>query len=87
MRRNYKNAARTIIAIFVVSLILMCRNTNAQQGYPPWMRMPPYRPVIVQHPPTQNYRQGYNPYIQTNGTQPLMSFSIHFDPLIKLVYN
>ncbi len=83
MRRKYKYAARTIIAIFVVSMILMCRNTNAQQGYPPRMRIPPYRPVIVPYPPTQNSQQGYNPYIQTGGTQPLMSFSIHFDPLLS----
>ena len=83
MKRNYKHATRTIIAIIAVSLILMCRNTNAQPGYPPWLRMPPYRSVIVPYPPTQNYRQGYNPYIQTSGVQPFISFSIHFDPLIS----
>ena len=83
MKRNYKHATRTIIAIIAVSLILMCRNTNAQPGYPPWLRMPPYRSVIVPYPPTQSYRQGYNPYIQTSGVQPFISFSIHFDPLIS----
>ena len=83
MKSNYKHATRTIIAIIAVSLILMCRNTNAQSGYSPWMRMPPYRPVVVPYPPTQNYRQDYNPNIQTGGFQPFISFSIHFDPLIS----
>jgi hypothetical protein len=85
MKRNYKHTTRTIIAIIAVSLILMCRNTNAQPGYPPWVRMPPYRSVIVpyQTPPTQSYRQGYDPNIQTDGVQPFISFSIHFDPLIS----
>jgi hypothetical protein len=85
MKRNYKHTTRTIIAIIAVSLILMCRNTNAQPGYPPWVRMPPYRSVIVpyQTPPTQSYRQGYDPNIQTGGVQPFISFSIHFDPLIS----
>ena len=85
MKCNYKHATRTIIAIIAVSLILMCRNTNAQPGYPPWSRMLPYRSVIVpyQTPPTQSYQQVYNPYIQTGGVQPFISFSIHFDPLIS----
>lgn len=83
MRRNYIHAVRTIITLIAVSLILMCRNTNAQPGYSPRMRMPPSRSVIVPHQPTQSYRQGYNPYIQTGGGQPFISFSIHFDPLIS----
>ena len=61
----------------------MCRNTNAQSGYSPWMRMPPSRPVVVPYPPTQSYRQDYNPNIQTGGVQSFISFSIHFDPLIS----
>jgi hypothetical protein len=61
----------------------MCRNTNAQPGYPPWVRMRPYRPVIVPAQPTQNYRQDYNPYVQNEGVQPFINFSIHFDPLIS----
>ncbi len=85
MIRNYKYATRTIIAIIAVSLILMCRNINAQPGYrySPWLRMPPYRSVIVPNPPMQSNRQGYNPYMQTGGFQPFISFSIHFDPLIS----
>jgi hypothetical protein len=85
MKSNYKQAIRTIITIIAVPFILMCRNANAQPGYPPWVRMPPYRSVIVpyQTPPTQGYRQGYDPNIQTGGVQPLISFSIHFDPLIS----
>ncbi len=85
MKRIYIHISRTIKAMIVISLILMCRNTNAQTGYryPPWMRPPPYRPVIVPYPPTQNYRQGYNPDIQNDGVQPLINFSIHFDPLIS----
>jgi len=74
-----------IITLIAVSLILMCRNTNAQPGYrySPWLHMPPYRSVIVPNPPTQSYRQDYNPNIQTGGVQPFISFSIHFDPLIS----
>jgi Outer membrane protein beta-barrel domain len=83
MKRNYKHATRTSIAIIAVSLVLMCKNTNAQPGYPPRLRMQPYRSVIVPYTPTQNYRQGYNPYNQTGGVQPFISFSIHFDPLIS----
>ena len=83
MRHNYKPSTRTIIAVIAVSLILMCRNTNAQPGYPPWVRMRPYRPVIVPYPPAQNNRQNYNPYIQNDGVQPFINFSIHFDPLIS----
>jgi len=83
MKRNYKHVTRTIIAIIAVSLILLCQNIYAQPGYTPRLRMPPNRSVIVPHPPTQNYRQDYNPYIQTGGVQPFISFSIHFDPLIS----
>jgi hypothetical protein len=45
--------------------------------------MRPYRPVIVPAPPTQNYRQDYNPNIQNEGVQPFINFSIHFDPLVS----
>ncbi len=61
----------------------MCRNINAQQGYTPWLRMPPYRSVIVPVPPSPGYRQGYNPNIPTDGFHPFISFSLHFDPLIS----
>jgi hypothetical protein len=83
MKCNYKHGTRTIIAIIAVSLIFMCRNANAQPGYPPRLRISPYRPVIVPNQPTQNYRQGFNPYNQTGGVPPFISFSIHFDPLIS----
>ena len=85
MKLNYKHATRTVIAIIAFSLVLICRNTNAQPGYryPPRMQMPPYRSVIVPNPPAQNYRQGYNPYNQMDGVQPFINFSIHFDPLIS----
>jgi hypothetical protein len=43
----------------------------------------PYRPVIVQAPHTQNYRQNYNQNNRNEGVQPFINFSIHFDPLIS----
>jgi hypothetical protein len=61
----------------------MCQNLIAQSGYTPWLRIPPSRSVIVPYPPTQSYRQAYNPNIQTDGVLPFISFSIHFDPLIS----
>jgi hypothetical protein len=45
--------------------------------------MPPNRPYIVPNPPTQSYRQDYNPNLQTERVQPFINFSIHFDPLIS----
>lgn len=83
MRHDYKPSTRTIIAVLAVSLILMCRNSNAQPGYPPWVRMRPSRPVMVPYPPVQDNRQRYDPYIQNDGVQPFINFSIHFDPLIS----
>jgi len=85
MKRNYIHTPRLIIAIIAVTLILMCGTANAQPGYyySPRMRTPPYRPYIVPNPPSQNYRQDYNPYMQTDGVQPFINFSIHFDPLIS----
>jgi hypothetical protein len=83
MKQNNIHVTRSITAIIAVSLILICLNSNAQPGYPPWVRMPPHRSVIVPYPPTQNNRQGYNPYIQTDNAQPFISFSIHFDPLVS----
>ena len=83
MKHNYIHATRLIIAIVTVSSMLMCRNTNAQSGYPPWERRVPSRSVIVTNQPRQNYRQDYNPYTQNNGIQPFINFSIHFDPLIS----
>src|SRR5664279_613919 len=85
MKCNYKYVIRTIIAIIAVFLILMRQNTNAQPGYRyvPRMRMPTYRSVNVPNPPAQNYRQDYDPNIQTDGGHPFISFSIHFDPLLS----
>ncbi len=84
MKLKYMRAARRITAIIAISSILMCWNINAQQGYPPpWSRMPPPRSVIVPVRPTPNYRQGYDPYFRTGGVPPIISFSIHFDPLIS----
>jgi hypothetical protein len=83
MKYNHKHATRTIIAITAVSLILMCQFANAQPGYPPWLRMPPYHSVIVPYPPTQSYGQGNNQYSHTAVVQPLISFGIHFDPLVS----
>jgi hypothetical protein len=83
MKHNYIHAARLIIAIVTVSSIFMCRNTNAQPGYPLRERRVPSRSVVVRNQPRQNYRQDYNPYIQDNGIQPFINFSIHFDPLIS----
>ena len=84
MKHNYIYATRSITAIIAVFLILMCRNLNAQYGYPPpWMRMPPYRSVIVPVHPTPSYRQDFNRNIPTTSVPPLISFSIHFDPLIS----
>jgi hypothetical protein len=72
-----------IIAIITVSSIFICRNTYAQQGYPPWDRRPPSRSVVVPYQPRQNYRQDYNPYVQNEVAQPFINFSIHFDPLLS----
>lgn len=83
MKHNYIHTIRFITAIIAVILILLCRNTNAQRGYPPWTRRPPSRSVIIPSQPGQNYRQDYNPYVQNYGAQPFIKFSIHFDPLIS----
>jgi hypothetical protein len=83
MKLNNKQPAITILALISVSLILICGNTNAQPGYSPRRRMPPDHSVIVPYPPAQNYRQDYNRNIQTGVRQPLINFSIHFDPLIS----
>ena len=85
MKINNIHPTGFILAVIIVSLIFVCGNTNAQPGYryAPRMRMPPYRSVIVPNPPAQNYRQDYDPNIQTDGGQPFISFSIHFDPLLS----
>ncbi len=85
MNHNYKLKTRTGIVMIAFSLVLMWQNVNAQSGYrySPRMQMAPYRSVIVPNPPSQNYRQSYNPYNQMGGFQPLISFSMHFDPLIS----
>jgi hypothetical protein len=83
MKDNQNNTARANIAIFAVTLIFMCQNTNAQPGYYPWLRMPPPHSVIVPYPPMQSYRQVYNTPVQTVAVHPGISFGIHFDPLIS----
>ena len=85
MKINNIHPTGFILAVITASLIFVCGNSIAQPGYryAPRMQMPPYRPVIVQNPPAQNYRQDYNPNIQTEGGQPFISFSIHFDPLLS----
>jgi hypothetical protein len=83
MKCNYIYAKRTAITLVILTLMLICRNTNAQGYPPPWLRMPPYRSVIVPVPPTPNYRQGYNSNIRTGIPPQLISFSLHFDPLIS----
>ena len=83
MKSNYIHSTRTIIAIISVFLILLSQNAKAQQGYPPWVRMQPYRPVIVVHPPAQSYHQDYNTNIPADRGQPFISFSMHFDPLLS----
>jgi hypothetical protein len=85
MKINNIHPTGFILAVIIFSLIFVCGNTNAQPGYryAPRMRMPPYRSVIVPNPPAQNYRQDYDPNIQTDGGQPFISFSIHFDPLLS----
>ena len=85
MKHNYIHTTSLIIAIITVSSIFMCRNTNAQPGYPPWSRRPPSRSVIVPYQPQNKnyYRQDYNPYVRDDGAQPFINFSIHFDPLIS----
>jgi hypothetical protein len=83
MKLKYIQVARTLAAIIAVSSILMCGSANAQGYPPPWLRMPPYRSVIVPVPPTPNYRQGYNPFIRSGSVAPVISFSLHFDPAIS----
>ncbi len=83
MKIYHKYPARTLAFIFAVSLLLMFRNTDAQPGYYPWLRTPPYHPVIVPYQPAQRYRQENNPYINRVAAQPAISLGIHFDPLIS----
>jgi hypothetical protein len=83
MKTNHIHPTRTIISIIAVTLILICQNTNAQPGYNPWLRRPPYHSVIVPYTPMQSYRQGYNQYNHTAVVHPIISLGIHFDPLIS----
>jgi hypothetical protein len=83
MKHNYIHTTRSIASVIVVILILICIDTNAQSGYPPWARRPPARVVIVPSQPRQNYRQDYNPNVRDDGNRPFINFSIHFDPLIS----
>jgi|WetSurMetagenome_2_1015567.scaffolds.fasta_scaffold61020_1 hypothetical protein len=74
-----------VLALIITSFIFLCGITNAQPGYryTPRVRVPAYRQVIVPNPPAQNYRQYNDPNIQTDGDQPYIIFSLHFDPLIS----
>jgi hypothetical protein len=83
MKYNHKQSAGKNIAIIAVSMILICQNINSQPGYSPRLPMTPYRIVVVPSPPAQNYRQVYNPYLHTGTVRPVISFGIHFDPLIS----
>ena len=85
MKINNIHPTGFILAVIIVSLIFVCGNTNAQPGYRyvPRMNIRPYRPDIVPNPPAQNYRQDFDQNIQTDVSQPFISFSIHFDPLLS----
>ena len=83
MKIKYIQLTRTGLAIIAFIFMSMCLNTNAQPGYAPWSRRPPSRSVIIASHPPQNYQQDYNPYVQNDGAQPFINFSIHFDPLIS----
>ena len=85
MKINNIHPPGFLLAVIIASFILVCGNANAQPGYRyvPRMRMPLYRPVIVPNSPVQNYRQDYDPNIQTDAGQPFISFSLHFDPLLS----
>jgi hypothetical protein len=80
---NHRHVTRIGIIIITTTLILLCRNINAQPGYYPILRRPPVRQIIVPYPPRQSYRQDYNQNISPDGFQPFISFGIHFDPLIS----
>jgi hypothetical protein len=83
MKKNHKKSVGTTISLIALSLIFMCENGNSQPGYYPVYRMPSYHTVIVPNAPPQNYRQVYNPYVRTVVAHPVISFGIHFDPLIS----
>jgi len=85
MKINNIHPSGFILAVIIASFIFICGNTNSQPGYryTPRMQTRPYRQVIVPNPPAQNYRQDYDPNIQDNGSQPFISFSLHFDPLLS----
>jgi hypothetical protein len=85
MKINNIHPTGFISALIIATFILVCGYTSAQSGYryTPRMRIPPYRQVIVPNPPAQNYRQDYDPNIQTDRGQPYINFSLHFDPLLS----
>lgn len=90
MRFKYLQPVRTITAIITASFLLICSNTNAQPGRPPWVRLPP-RSVMVpiapmyrdRQDPIYRDRQDYDQYNRNDVRQPYINFSIHFDPLIS----
>jgi len=61
----------------------MWQNTLAQSGYPSRNYIPSGHSVIVPSQPEQNYPQHNNPNFYAAGIQPIINFSIHFDPLIS----
>ena len=83
MKINNIHPTGYFLAVIIVSFLFMAETTNAQPGYPSRSFIQPHRSVIIPYPPNQNYRQGYNPNIQTGGFQPFVNFGIHFDPLIS----
>jgi hypothetical protein len=83
MKYNHKHSNGIFLAIIAVTVSVMCQNISAQPGYPPMMRMDPYHPVIRPYPPVQRVRPVYSPYMQTRVVHPVVSFSMHFDPLIS----
>ncbi|MBK8882741.1 MAG: PorT family protein [Bacteroidales bacterium] len=83
MKNNYKYSTVISLSIIIVSLVLLNQNTIAQPGYYPGYRMLPNHSVIVPNQPQPQARQGYNPYIRRDNVQPLISFGMHFDPLLS----
>jgi hypothetical protein len=83
MKNNHKHSTGIVLAIIAVSVTFMCQNIHAQPGYPPWVHMQPYHPVIRAYPPTQSARQNYAPVVHTVIVHPVIRFGLHFDPLIS----
>jgi hypothetical protein len=83
MKKDHKRLVRTTISLVAVFMIFMWQNIYSQPGYYPVYRMPSYHTVIVPNAPPQNYHRVYTPNVRTVVTPPVISFGIHFDPLIS----